>query len=87
MKLEEFKRIPPVFLSTITYTLFLTVHKNFPNIAVCAVYSPYTREKIFRPFDPLVLRYSNITIYSRRYNAIPTATLETSRWDVQRYHS
>ncbi|MDR1140316.1 MAG: hypothetical protein LBL62_01395 [Planctomycetaceae bacterium] len=41
-----------------------------------------THGKIFQPFDPSVLRYSNETIYSCRHNAIPTATLETSRWDV-----
>jgi hypothetical protein len=35
------------------------------------------------PFAPLVLRYQNVTIIQCRYNVIPTATLEISRWDIK----
>jgi hypothetical protein len=46
---------------------------------VCGVLTVHT-EKI-STILPLVLRYSNITIYLHRHNAIPTAILEMSRWD------
>ncbi|MDR2409446.1 MAG: hypothetical protein LBE13_15200 [Bacteroidales bacterium] len=56
--------------------------RGISNIAVCAVYSPHTRNKYFNYFVPLVLRYPNVTIIQCRYNAIPTATLGIPRWGI-----
>ncbi|MDR2438631.1 MAG: hypothetical protein LBE12_04565 [Planctomycetaceae bacterium] len=66
-----------------------TVHYYYPDgvfqyCRACGVLAEHTETNIdINRFVPLVLRYRNATIISRRYNAIPTATLEISRWDIK----